>query len=363
MPNAELYGGAAGRAALQKGRWEFLDAVRGVAALIVVVQHGMEHWTTWFLQWSASYLSLGTAGVVAFFLVSGFIIPVSIERYGSLKRFWLGRLFRLGPMYYASFLAYLVIAVPGLHTGFVAFDWAHPARFLIGNLTMMQEPARVKWALGNYWTLTYELFFYFACSILFLRGMMKRSELWAWLAVAGFLAGNVLSALVLHHTLSVGRLGLVVLAFYGTLLHRYFAGEASSKSVLILAAVFTAAFGVVFWLHYTVYPVDMGEGYTRSSWGSDLSWLAGVAIFVVFFLLRQRQFPRPLLWLGRISYSVYLVHDLLIPFLPQRMPWWLGTLLLVALTLAISDVTYRLIEHPMTRLQHRLFPRRSMAAV
>lgn len=342
--------------AIRAGRWEFLDAVRGIAALTVLVQHGLERWTTWFRQWSASYLSLGTAGVVAFFLVSGFIIPVSIERYGSLKRFWLGRLFRLGPMYYTSFLVYMLLASALPRAGLMPLWNGHLFRFLLGNLTMMQEPFRVGWALGNYWTLTYELFFYVACSLLFALGVLRNSRLWAWLSVGGFLAVNVVSAVAMHRTLSAGRLGLIVIAFYGTLLYRYLAGKERLANVVALALALVVAFGITFWLHYSVYPVDTGEGYTRSSLGSDISWLAGAMVFATFFLLRRMEFPRPLLWLGRISYSLYLVHDIFTALLPTRLPLWLGMLLLVVLSLGVSELTYRFIERPMLSLQHRLFP-------
>ncbi|MES2090183.1 MAG: hypothetical protein V4532_09420 [Pseudomonadota bacterium] len=52
------------------GRFGFIDAVRGIAAFIVLVQHGLE--SSGFIQveggFGSTWLNLGQAGVVAFFL-------------------------------------------------------------------------------------------------------------------------------------------------------------------------------------------------------------------------------------------------------------------------------------------------------
>ena len=55
------------------------------------------------------YVNIGRFGVVAFFLVSGYIIPFSLERGGSVRRFAVGRFFRLYPLYWVSLVAILVI--------------------------------------------------------------------------------------------------------------------------------------------------------------------------------------------------------------------------------------------------------------
>ena len=51
---------------------------------------------------SSGIIDLGKYGVLLFFLVSGYVIPMSLERHGSLRRFWIGRLFRIYPAYLAA---------------------------------------------------------------------------------------------------------------------------------------------------------------------------------------------------------------------------------------------------------------------
>src|SRR4051812_18707894 len=84
--------------ATRRGRLEFLDALRGIAALTVAVQHiGETHWVG-LLGWSHHWFRAGEFGVLVFFLCSGFIIPASMERRNDLAEFWIGRLFRLWPL-------------------------------------------------------------------------------------------------------------------------------------------------------------------------------------------------------------------------------------------------------------------------
>jgi hypothetical protein len=86
----DLAGPALGPASTVKGRLEFLDALRGIAALAVALQHGAEILWPAYLRWSIEVFRPGEYGVFVFFICSGFIIPASLEKYGSVARFWIG---------------------------------------------------------------------------------------------------------------------------------------------------------------------------------------------------------------------------------------------------------------------------------
>ncbi len=85
--------------ATRENRLAWLDALRGFAALCVVFDHG----STLLLLPARSFLyqwvNLGQYGVFVFFLVSGYIVPASLERRGSIRGFWISRAFRLYPMF------------------------------------------------------------------------------------------------------------------------------------------------------------------------------------------------------------------------------------------------------------------------
>src|SRR5262245_53819945 len=88
-----------------KDRLAFLDCARALAAAFVVLAHGLQVCVPGFLDWSLANLELGRSGVVFFLLISGFIIPPSLEQSGSPGRFWLRRFFRLFPAYWLSIAA------------------------------------------------------------------------------------------------------------------------------------------------------------------------------------------------------------------------------------------------------------------
>src|SRR3954449_3383332 len=80
-------------------RMAWLDALRAVAALLVVYAHLSHYLLRGARDVSAEWLHAGPAGVMLFFLVSGYIIPASLERHGNQRRFWIGRFARLYPLY------------------------------------------------------------------------------------------------------------------------------------------------------------------------------------------------------------------------------------------------------------------------
>jgi peptidoglycan/LPS O-acetylase OafA/YrhL len=345
---------------VRNGRWEFLDALRGVAALLVVVQHSAEH-GSWFASFSSRYLNFGEIGVVTFFLVSGYIIPVSIERYGSAIRFWIGRAFRLLPAYWLSFAIVVVIKLVFADKESLS-NLAKPVRYLLANLTLTPGLLKVPYGLGIYWTLSYEAIFYVLCTVLFLLGLLKHSRLWAIAAASALLLGNVSFALFLHRAMSAEKLGVLVTAFMGTLIFRYSVDAATRSDVFAALAVMTVTVIVGNWLRLGVFS-NVGARVPNGPLSGDLSFLSGYLLFGLLYVLRDRQFPPVLVWLGKISYSVYLFHAIVLWCLPADMAVWLQVLLTLSITLAISSFTYKFVEQSALSVQRRLFPHKSPTQV
>src|SRR5271156_5148787 len=97
------------KSTVRAGRMEFMDFARGIAALAVAIQHCGESIFPSFAKFSFQYFNVGQCGLIIFFLVSGFVIPLSIERVRSQKRFWIHRFFRLFPLYWFSLLIVIVV--------------------------------------------------------------------------------------------------------------------------------------------------------------------------------------------------------------------------------------------------------------
>src|ERR1041384_7714883 len=80
-------------------RVAWLDALRGFAALVVVFEHALEPLLPEARPAVKAVFEPGWYGVLVFFLVSGYIVPASLERRGSVRAFWISRLFRLYPLF------------------------------------------------------------------------------------------------------------------------------------------------------------------------------------------------------------------------------------------------------------------------
>ena len=345
---------AAGSTAVtaEAGRYEFLDAIRGIAALLVALQHGSEMLGL-PLGRRGAVVNLGETGVVAFFLVSGFIIPRSLERHGSLQVFWLGRAFRLFPAYWLSMLAALgLIATGRYYSPFSGLE--HPMLGWLANGAMVQVAAGVPQAVGVYWTLSLELVFYLLCSGLFLFGLLRRSAACLWVAMVA--DGVALGAAgLMHRSLPAGLIGLLVSALLGTVSLRALTDAAARRTLLRAALPMTALLVTGFYLRFERFPVP--HLVDAPPWLVVVaSWVLGYGLFFGLFAMRGRQFPRLLLWLGRISYSFYLFHTLVFLAVPPLRSGW-GTLLVdLLVTALVADLSFRLVERPALVLQRRLWP-------
>jgi peptidoglycan/LPS O-acetylase OafA/YrhL len=75
-------------------------------------------------------------------------------------------------------------------------------------------------------------------------------------------------------------------------------------------------------------------------------WAAAYVAFAIAYRLRERTPPGWLCWLGRVSYSIYLVHTLFIVAVPATWPIYVYAPAVFGGTLLISALTYRFIEQP-----------------
>ena len=181
----------ASAAAPKHSRLAWLDALRGFAALCVVFDHGSTLMLEPVRDFLYRWLDLGEYGVFVFFLISGYIIPASLERKGSVRGFWTSRLFRLYPMYAVA----LALAALAYHTGHGTIRGAEhqPAQSVLAWLLMLPNLLTGPNVPNVTWTLSYEMVFYLLLVALFSWGVHRRSGWYATtFAVAAVALGGVL---------------------------------------------------------------------------------------------------------------------------------------------------------------------------
>jgi peptidoglycan/LPS O-acetylase OafA/YrhL len=333
-------------------RLQWLDVTRGLASIIVLVQHLLEQQVAAFHDFTREWLNLGQAGVSAFFLVSGFVIPFSLERAGSLKVFWISRFFRLYPLYWASLILVLAIGLGGFEIFGKGFDPRNPLHLGL-NVTMIQELLRKPHALAVYWTLGLEMLFYWIVSFLFVMKWNQRS-FWA---VIGFgtiiLVLGVILPWFLGKRLPVGgRFFYILTALFGTLIFRYTQGDATLRQVLgALAYLILIETGLCLtfdrFMHLEPAAFEIGPK------AIFFSAFGGYLLFFAVYFNRGIALAKPLLHLGLISYSVYLLHPLIVHLMPMT-PWPAVNLVLsIAAIWALATLSYHAIEKPFQKIGKR----------
>lgn len=309
------------------GRLPGLDALRGVAAGLVVACH---------LYWSSGLrfgpldgiAASGAVGVVVFFALSGYLLykpwlygPVATGPY--LAR----RFLRIYPAYV------LALVGVGLVTGDPTFA-RDPARFLL--LAQSYDQATFQTYIGPTWSLVLEAAFYMTLPLV--GGVLGSRRPGVQIAVIGaaglvsWFAGNALRPTPMHGGWILSLYPLMFWAFVpGMLIAVLERGGWLRPQMLAAGAV---AFGIVGL--GTVLPQDMG------AWAIAGGCLIGL-------LLHVRRVPGSAT-AADLSYGVYLWHDPLIGVF--------GPVVGGLGTMAAATVSWTIAERPAIALGRRLSRRR-----
>ena len=350
-------------------RVESLDILRGLMALAVAFYH----FTIWypvfqpgqFMAYTAA--KVGHYGVEGFFIISGFcffhIYPPGSFRGRGLLNFHITRFLRIAPLYYLAVALHLVL---GLAVG------PQPtARMLLENATLtfgLFHPNHAL-VLGG-WSIGLEYIFYMALPVLVwatgrFRPFLAVASVAALLASVPYTLDRVPAASLVadekfHLYVQVGNHAF--LFFFGGLVAqlRALCPWRLTRAVFLgTSAVLCLAFARYIRNFYDHFVVMQGPPrYTFA-----FLCLGVVALFA-FRDFQPSRLKRLGVWLGDISYSVYLMHPFAQEALRRFSPGTagphpaLGFTLGLGLTLGVATLTHRWIERPAMALGRRWTARR-----
>lgn len=272
-----------------------VQALRALAAWTVVCHHFMQIFFDFKARGPVGqfFIDKGAVGVDIFFVISGLVIFLSTEdKILRPGQFLLYRLSRIVPAYwlYTLLMALLVVfAQPLLPDQTV--DWAH---FLASLLFI---PAQNPGGYGIYptlnvgWTLNYEMLFYvlFACALVFrwqVRLLVVAALLFSACQAFGWLNEFYRSDIVYEFLLGIG---------IGVLYRRGWIGAGLWLPLLAIGAALLAIY------HLAPAPRLL-------NWGVP----SAVLVMACMALERYVERNRVMKWLGDCSYSVYLMHVLIL---------------------------------------------------
>ena len=338
---------------LASGRNHFLDALRGIAALLVLATHLQSSITGFYPDgWLAAHpaavatLEHGGIGVDVFFLISGFIVFIAARRVihagKGVRIFLLKRLLRI-------FLPYWPIALA------LAAAYA-----VLPNLSAASDPIQVNWLKsltlipggGDYslpvaWTLSFELFFYVLLGV----SLAFRRPAWRWglILIPSVLAlVRVTSLRSVEFGQATTTLTLLANPYQWEFLLGCVVAVLAGSRLPWLASFRRRGFFLVILLLLAglllLWPFAVTFTYR-------LALLLVLSVLILLSSVIDVQFPglRALAWVGGISYSLYLIHNplqSLVIRLALRLgqPEAMAALLLVLLPLLAAVFYFRIFE-------------------
>jgi peptidoglycan/LPS O-acetylase OafA/YrhL len=322
---------------MDEKRLSFIDGLRGVGASMVVLYHlGGRTSAGWMTHY-------GYLGVAIFFVLSGFVIAMTIGSRpitGSFAwRFAARRAVRLDPLYWASILVAIILTAIAIKMG---FDQRLPSpSTVVAHLFYLQDLLQLSPISTVYWTLCLEVQFYlFLLLLLWVRERVKS-------LFPGLMLGLVALSLIEQTNIADLTAPGVFLPYWGAfalgaMLHWVRKGEMHEDN-LVSAIALTLAFTVrdhADWLIASV--VATCAIYAAHKFDQMGQWLSGPSA----------QF------LGRISYSLYLFHPLVgwtamslaLRFVNE---WW-SLLVGLGVSLGSAWIAYVLIEKPSVKLSRMI---------
>jgi peptidoglycan/LPS O-acetylase OafA/YrhL len=352
-----------------------LDVVRGTAILMVLCAHGIGEnailfWghTNRILMFFRGIMFTGVYGVHIFFVLSGFLITGilldSRDRADFYRSFYLRRILRILPAYFL-----LLTVLKTSHT----ITW----RFLIASLLYFSNMPRLFGAdteYGSLWSLSVEEQFYLIWP--FLVRKLNRKAL-AWLSITIVALTPILRFGLLYAPRSFSDItykawdvmdffaagALLALAVRSSHLRSWVA----RLSPWILTTGLLLVFGLMFVISPSATPASkLGEALITEPWLIVATGFVGVGALQPG--IARISIARPLIFLGNISYGLYLYHqgvfmviDKRLPTPPLDDPHRVGMLMLrifieIGLSILIAWVSRRTLEEFFLRLKPKSQP-------
>ena len=326
-----------------------LDALRGIAALSVVLFHftmGREE-----SKWG---FKLGTTGVDLFFIISGFVIFMSLNRVSKSKDFIINRVSRLYPTYWCAvtFTFLLIIC----KTLLLKLDF-HPINEFLnyaGNLTMFQYYLGIPDLDGPYWTMIIEMLFYILILLLYQFNLLKLLNI---LGLITSISIVILTSFWGNHNIVKAILNWIPLLPYiplflaGTVFYKIYINNQQKISNYAIILLCLIAQFLLF------------EHSGRSHhFINHQEYAIMICIYFTLFILfvnHKLNFivSKLTLFLGKISFALYLTHQyislqFLLPILVNKLHlnFWIAALFItLPISILIATLITKYVDIPLSK--------------
>ncbi|HHT0594189.1 TPA: acyltransferase family protein [Legionella anisa] len=357
---------------------EFVTTLRGIGALLVVIGHYFNvFWMKrdvvanlinapvlsyeiyplpFYIDWlqKLNILNLGGWRVPLFFIISGFVIPFSLQKYTSTQ-FLVNRFIRIVPTYAIGFS--LTLGMLWWGTYYFSTSWPYSTQeILIHYLPGIRELADSKSIDGIIWTLEIEIKFYVLCA-LFIRWFRTYSikifcipillflfTLWVdykpnfWAAIH-----SPFYQLAMAYFRSTQ---FIIFMFIGVLLNYLYNKKINVKNTYL---------GII--ALFTLFCFEWWFGPFNAIFGEIKNYVFALFVFILAYhvpsLFKANKF---FTFLANISYPLYIIHGVC-GYILLRILLDLGCNSLISLAVTVSLallsawVIHLYVERPMKKLK------------
>lgn len=365
----------------KNARIDFANTLRGIAALAVFVSHyyGVfwskravvatltnapalpleTHATPTYISWLQVYpiFDLGAYGVALFFIISGFVIPFSLQKMSWIG-FSINRIFRIMPTYFVGFSVTLLAIM--ISTKHFSKEWPYNTReVLIHYIPGIRDIMWSRGIDGIIWTLEIEMKFYLL-SLLIIIWFRQQSLKIFFIPIVLFMFAFYFNRMIpvwrntnvpawqLAMTYIMGS-QYIIYMFIGVIFHYLHRKRIDAhKAYLGISGLFA-----LFCLHWWAGPYSENLG-TAWSYGFALITFAFAYSFSNFFKAN-----RTFNFLANISYPLYVIHGVagyvaLRIMLDNGIKASVSLLVVTTFCLFFSWLIHILVEYPSQALGKRL---------
>ncbi len=357
-------------------RLDYLDGLRALAVLLVMMYHYLHFWTSagegenlvaFDDAWSwLPGADIGYIGVHLFFIISGFVILLTLERSHTLGEFLLNRVTRLWPpLILLGTVTFLFVNAFGPEELRASLPEYVISLFFMPpqHIALLHGHTDWNWLDGAYWSLHVEIKFYLMIGALYFFGRGSFLPLWLAFQAAAFalwvastLTGNGLLDLaegfLFQRQIPYFTLGMAGYLYFQGQRRRLLAAAAIASLLHILAAEGTAWLG----------GMTLTSAFVR---------ILFAELFVILtmgaFVLKGWRLPtlssRPVAAIGRGSYGTYLIHQnvgvsiLALGAFSHPLVGGLGALTLMVVILLVGVLSFNTFERPVQAALRRLLLR------
>ncbi|MGN6479944.1 acyltransferase family protein [Luteibacter sp.] len=303
----------------QSGKLDWIQALRGIAAMMVVLVH-----SRFILQGTDAGKAVADTvmfpmamGVDLFFLISGFLMVLTTSNFDGSRTyawvFFVKRIARIWPLYAIVSIAAVALEHKGIN-GF--YDPAVLVPFLEGLIFLPHDPVSSPlyflMSVSVAWTLCFEFYFYVVFAVAMLFGRFRYLAMAAWFALtlilvpamrAGFTLSLINADPSQYRYLNLAICPIVWDFVLGMLAAWLYKSRFVIRRPAIIYAVLSAVLAIMF-VKWT--SLGLSHFHGPAGWGAPLA-----VIFTAIAMLAkigEIRVPAWSVWLGGISYSLYLVH-------------------------------------------------------